>query len=109
MYQLYRGFNLVKKGPKNSGMGKPPPLFRAMPERNRAFTYEVFPKSKWISEGSKRGEKRQSESTYVELKQTPSSSILSATHLELLYFNTWGEGGGYKDKYWTNIGQNPLQ
>ena len=43
MYQLYRDFNLVKKGPKNSGMGKPPPPFRAMPERKRAFTYEVFP------------------------------------------------------------------
>ena len=44
MYQLYRDFNLVKKGPKNSGMGNPPP-FRAMPERKRAFPYEVFPYS----------------------------------------------------------------
>ena len=47
MYQLYRDFNLVKKGPKNSGMGKPPPPFRAMPERKRAFPYEVFPYTSW--------------------------------------------------------------
>ena len=26
MYQLYRDFNLVKKGPKNSGIGNPPPF-----------------------------------------------------------------------------------
>ena len=49
MYQLYRDFNLVKKGPKNSGMGKPPPPpFRAMPERKRAFPYEVFPKTCYV-------------------------------------------------------------
>ena len=35
MYQLYRDFNLVKKGPKNSGMGKPPsPLFGQCPKEN---------------------------------------------------------------------------
>ena len=31
----FRDFYLVKKGPKNSGMGNPPPPFRAMPERKR--------------------------------------------------------------------------
>ena len=33
----------MKKGPKNLGMGKPPPPFRAMPERKRVFTYDLFP------------------------------------------------------------------
>ena len=34
MYQLYRDFNLVKKGPKNLGMCKPPPLFGQCPKEN---------------------------------------------------------------------------
>ena len=38
MYQLYRDFNLVKKGPKNSGMGKPPPLFGQCPKENVFFS-----------------------------------------------------------------------
>ena len=35
----------MKKGPTNLGMGNPPPPppFRAMPERKRAFPYDVFP------------------------------------------------------------------
>ena len=38
MYQLYRDFNLVKKGPKNLGMGKPPPpLFGQCPKENVLF------------------------------------------------------------------------
>ena len=32
-----------KKGPKNSGMGKPPPHFRAMPELKPSFLDDVFP------------------------------------------------------------------
>ena len=28
---------LLEKGPKNSGVGRPPPLLRAMPERKRFF------------------------------------------------------------------------
>ena len=28
---------LLEKGPKNSGVGRPPPLIRAMPERKRFF------------------------------------------------------------------------
>ena len=28
---------LLERGPKNSGMGRPPPLIRAMPERKRFF------------------------------------------------------------------------
>ena len=35
---------LFLKGPKNSGMGRPPPLIRAMPERKRFFSIDVFPK-----------------------------------------------------------------
>ena len=33
-----------KKGPKNSGKGKPPPHFRAMPELKPSFSIDVFPK-----------------------------------------------------------------
>ena len=42
---------LLVKGPKNSGMGRPPPLIRAMAERKRSFFIDVFPKTKsfWIS------------------------------------------------------------
>ena len=43
MYQLYRDFNLVKKGQKIRAWVNPRPPFWAMPERKRAFTYEVFP------------------------------------------------------------------
>ena len=32
-----------KRGPKNSG--RPPPLIRAMPERKRFFSTDVFPKT----------------------------------------------------------------
>ena len=42
MYQLYRDFNLVKKGQKIRAWVNPPP-FRALPERKRAFPYDVFP------------------------------------------------------------------
>ena len=28
---------LLERGPKNSGIGRPPPLIRAMPERKRFF------------------------------------------------------------------------
>ena len=38
----FRVFYLVKKGPKKSGKGNPPP-FGAMPERKCAFSYDVFP------------------------------------------------------------------
>ena len=34
---------LLKRGPKNPGMGRPPPLIRAMPERKRFFSIDVFP------------------------------------------------------------------
>ena len=34
---------LLQKGPKNSGMGRPSPLIRAMPERKRLFSIDVFP------------------------------------------------------------------
>ena len=34
---------LLEKGPKNSGMGRPPPLIRARPERKRLFSIDVFP------------------------------------------------------------------
>ena len=43
MYQFW-GLLHGEKGPKNSGMGNHPPLFGAMPERKRAFPYDVFPK-----------------------------------------------------------------
>ena len=39
----FRDFYLVKKGPKNLGIGKPPPHFRAMPESKRLFSTDVFP------------------------------------------------------------------
>ena len=39
-----RDFYLVKKGPKNLGIGKPPPPpFWAMPESKRLFSADVFP------------------------------------------------------------------
>ena len=40
----FRDFYLVKKGPTNLGIGKPPPPhFRAMPESKRLFSTDVFP------------------------------------------------------------------
>ena len=38
----FRDFYLVKKGPKNLGIGKPP-HFRAMPESKRLFYLDAFP------------------------------------------------------------------
>ena len=35
---------LLKRGPKKSGMGRPPPIIRAMPERKRLFSVDPFPK-----------------------------------------------------------------
>ena len=34
---------LLEKGPKNSGMGRPPPLIWAMHGRKRFFCIDVFP------------------------------------------------------------------
>ena len=34
---------LLKRGPKNSGMGRPPPPIQAMPERKRSFSVDPFP------------------------------------------------------------------
>ena len=34
----------LKGGPKNSGMGRPPPIIRAMPERKRLPFIDLFPK-----------------------------------------------------------------
>ena len=39
----YKGQHGGKKGKKNSGKALPPSPFRAMPERNRFFLWEVFP------------------------------------------------------------------
>ena len=40
---------LLKRGPKNSGMGRPPlPIIRAMPERKRFFSIDVFPYQRWV-------------------------------------------------------------
>ena len=39
----FRDFYLVKKVPKNLGMGNPPSL----PERRCVFTYDAFPKRKY--------------------------------------------------------------
>ena len=36
---------LLEKGLKNLGMGRPPPLIQAMPERKRFFSIDVFPYS----------------------------------------------------------------
>ena len=35
---------LIERGPKSSGMGRPPPIIRAMPERKRFFPVDPFPK-----------------------------------------------------------------
>ena len=36
---------LLERGPKHSGMGRPPPpIIRAMPERKRFFSVDPFPK-----------------------------------------------------------------
>ena len=44
-YTNLRDFYLVKKGPKNLGIGNPPlPPFRAMPESKQLFSADVFPK-----------------------------------------------------------------
>ena len=37
---------LLKRGPKNSGMGRPPPIIRAMPERKRFF-FQLTPSLRW--------------------------------------------------------------
>ena len=39
----FQGLLIGKKGPKNSGKGKPPPHFRAMPELKRLFSLDGFP------------------------------------------------------------------
>ena len=41
---------LLKRGPKNSGIGRPPPspLTRAMPERKRFFSIGPFPNLKSV-------------------------------------------------------------
>ena len=39
----FRDYYLVKKGPKKSGRGLPPPLIRAMPKRTHSFSWEVLP------------------------------------------------------------------
>ena len=36
---------LLKRGPKYSGMGRPPPIIGAMPERKRFFSVDPFPKA----------------------------------------------------------------
>ena len=38
----------LKRGPKNSGMGRPPPIIRAMPERKRVRFFVTL----WESTGS---------------------------------------------------------
>ena len=40
---ILRTVTWQKRGPKNPGMGRPPPIIRAMPERKRFFSIDVFP------------------------------------------------------------------
>ena len=39
---------LLKREPNNSGMGRPPPIIRAMPERKRLLSIDPFPKLVWV-------------------------------------------------------------
>ena len=40
--------HFLKRGPKNSGMGRPPPIIRAMPERKRFFFHWGLPLALWF-------------------------------------------------------------
>ena len=59
---------LLERGPKNSGMGRPPPIIRAMPKRKRFFSIDVFP---YID-------------IYISTQIPPSSSIPTSR------YHSWG-------------------